>query len=144
MDKKLIKECSDKLKKMRQDILSTLGELQESSNQIEGDNDVDEMDKSANLTEMDRIKSLVQQHSLRIRLIDAAERRMASGDFGVCILCEEEIPKKRLLANPVAIRCVSCQEEQEMQDKENKQRTGGKAAPGSFTDDLGESASDED
>jgi RNA polymerase-binding transcription factor DksA len=47
----------------------------------------------------------------RIRLhdIEEAEKRMAEGRYGICEACGEEIPRDRLLAQPIAIRCAACQ-----------------------------------
>lgn len=47
----------------------------------------------------------------QLRLIDEALDRIASGDYGSCLSCEEEIPKKRLAAIPWAKYCVACQEQ---------------------------------
>jgi DnaK suppressor protein len=48
---------------------------------------------------------------VQLRLIDEALDRIHSGDYGVCLACEEQIPAKRLLALPWARYCVPCQEE---------------------------------
>lgn len=47
-----------------------------------------------------------RQHDL-VR-IDMAERRIASGDYGYCEECDEEIPDGRLAIDPMASRCVRC------------------------------------
>jgi DnaK suppressor protein len=46
----------------------------------------------------------------QLRLVDEALDRMQSGDYGVCLACEEPIPDKRLRAVPWARYCVTCQE----------------------------------
>ncbi len=46
----------------------------------------------------------------QLRMIDEALDRLASGDYGICLACEEEIPDKRLTALPWAKYCISCQE----------------------------------
>jgi DnaK suppressor protein len=48
---------------------------------------------------------------VQLRLIEEALDRIHSGDYGVCLACEEPIPAKRLHALPWARYCVSCQEE---------------------------------
>ena len=48
---------------------------------------------------------------VQLRLIEEALDRIRSGDYGVCLACEEAIPDKRLHALPWARYCVSCQEE---------------------------------
>ena len=45
-----------------------------------------------------------------LRLVDEALDRMGSGDYGICLSCEELIPAKRLRALPWARYCVGCQE----------------------------------
>jgi len=46
----------------------------------------------------------------QLRLIDEALDRLSSGDYGICLGCEEAIPAKRLAALPWARYCVPCQE----------------------------------
>lgn len=51
-----------------------------------------------------------------IRQLDEIARthdRIASGDIGICIDCDEPIEGDRLEANPVASRCTECQVLQE-------------------------------
>ena len=48
---------------------------------------------------------------VQLRLIEEALDRIHSGDYGICLACEEPIPAKRLHALPWAKYCVSCQEE---------------------------------
>ena len=48
-----------------------------------------------------------------VRDIEAAEERLASGLFGMCIDCHEPIRYKRLDAYPTAKRCIGCQERRE-------------------------------
>ncbi len=45
-----------------------------------------------------------------LRQIDAALNRLASGEFGVCGECGEDISPKRLAAIPWAQCCIACQE----------------------------------
>jgi DnaK suppressor protein len=46
----------------------------------------------------------------QLRLVEEALDRLQSGDFGVCLACEQPIPSKRLQALPWARYCVPCQE----------------------------------
>ena len=47
----------------------------------------------------------------QLRLIEAALDRLQTGDYGVCLSCEEPIPGRRLDAIPWAHYCVPCQEQ---------------------------------
>ena len=45
-----------------------------------------------------------------LRMVNEALDRLASGDYGTCLSCEEPMPVKRLRALPWARYCVACQE----------------------------------
>lgn len=46
----------------------------------------------------------------QLRLIEEALDRLNSGDYGICLSCDEPIPPKRLQAVSWARYCVRCQE----------------------------------
>ena len=46
----------------------------------------------------------------QLRLIQEALERLNSGDYGICLACEEPIPPKRLRAVSWARYCVKCQD----------------------------------
>ncbi len=46
----------------------------------------------------------------QLRLIEEALDRLESGDYGICLACEEPIPAKRLRAVSWARYCVACQD----------------------------------
>ncbi len=47
--------------------------------------------------------------SYELALVDDALERLERGEFGTCQDCGGEIGRARLLANPVASRCLDCQ-----------------------------------
>lgn len=47
-----------------------------------------------------------KQH--RLALVRQALDRLAEGEYGVCMKCEEPIDPKRLMARPEAAYCVQC------------------------------------
>ena len=59
------------------------------------------------LTELS--SALNERHLQELREISAARRRLAKGDIDDCVDCGGEIGFKRLMAYPVAVRCVECQ-----------------------------------
>lgn len=48
-----------------------------------------------------------------LQAVEQALDRMARGEYGACVACGEPIPLERLLANPVAVRCLACQSRHE-------------------------------
>jgi len=45
-----------------------------------------------------------------LRMIEAARDRMRAGDYGICVDCGVDIPFERLVAYPIAERCIADQE----------------------------------
>lgn len=92
------------------------GTIDKSTDETHADivNDVRDMEDDSfsnlivdtNLAEIDRDAGELQR-------IDGALRRIAEGSYGQCVSCGQEIPKRRLLAEPTAARCVQCQERYE-------------------------------
>lgn len=121
MDKKTLKECKTKLDSLKLEADNSLKTINETEKSLEENRNIgDDMDQSTNLSEIIRLKNIKRQLELKIVQIEAANKRIDQGKFGVCLSCEDDIPKNRLIANPLSIRCLACQEEQELFDKENK------------------------
>lgn len=49
----------------------------------------------------------------RSRALAMARARMLDGTYGICAICGERIPTRRLQALPTATLCVQCQERHE-------------------------------
>jgi DnaK suppressor protein len=60
--------------------------------------------------ERDLAIALEERESAELVAIDEALRRLADGRFGFCTDCGEAIQSARLHANPVALRCLACQD----------------------------------
>ena len=58
----------------------------------------------------DVLSAIDDEAKQTIRLIDAALARIKAGSYGICAVCGEEIPEKRLAALPYATTCVKCAE----------------------------------
>ncbi len=52
-----------------------------------------------------------------LKKIDKALERIEEGEYDECEECGNIIAKKRLMARPVATRCIVCKEEQEQKEK---------------------------
>ncbi len=48
-----------------------------------------------------------------LRELEAARRRIADGNYGLCVDCGADIPLERLRAQPGAARCIACQSRHE-------------------------------
>lgn len=52
----------------------------------------------------------VARDATELQDILAAENRLASGTYAVCIVCGKPVPYPRLVAYPTAKRCLGCQQ----------------------------------
>jgi DnaK suppressor protein len=56
-------------------------------------------------------QEVAQRRRLQLQQIDGALQRLASGDYGVCFTCGEDIEPARLDFNPASTRCMACMED---------------------------------
>jgi RNA polymerase-binding transcription factor DksA len=66
-------------------------------------------DEAAATELIDMQHALIQRHLFELREIEVARGRLAAGTIDECEDCGEPIGYKRLMANPVAVRCIGCQ-----------------------------------
>lgn len=60
----------------------------------------------------------------QLRLVEEALDRLDTGDYGICVACDEPIAEKRLLALPWARYCVTCQENAGLQVETDRKTVG--------------------
>ncbi|TVQ92885.1 MAG: molecular chaperone DnaK [Chromatiaceae bacterium] len=53
------------------------------------------------------------RYELRRQQVAAALARIAAGRYGRCCECEDDLPAKRLAADPAAVFCADCAAERE-------------------------------
>jgi len=90
----------------------TIDNLQESGRNVAdiADRASEETDRALELRTRDRQRKLVSK-------IDAALRRIDSGEFGYCDVTGEQISLKRLDARPIATMTLEAQEKHERREK---------------------------
>ncbi len=84
------------------------------------------VDIAQTLEQIGRDTSLREAERRELLAIERALAKMATGNFGVCEECTEEIPPKRLMVLPEARLCAHCQAFEERQNA--RTRTPGMAA----------------
>lgn len=77
----------------------------------------DPLDRAAHTTERIFSHRLCSRSNAVISDIEQALQDIEEGIYGVCDLCEEEIPIKRLKAKPMARHCIDCQARLEIEQK---------------------------
>lgn len=63
--------------------------------------------------ERDLAMAIDERETAELEAIEAAFERIEAGTYGECSACGVDIPVARLHANPVALRCIACQEQVE-------------------------------
>jgi RNA polymerase-binding transcription factor DksA len=53
--------------------------------------------------------TLAERHLRELQQVERARARIADGVAGTCVDCAGEIGVERLIANPVAERCIACE-----------------------------------
>ena len=77
----------------------------------------DPLDQAAHITEERFSEHLCSRSNAAIREIKQALQDIEDGLYGICDLCEEDIPIKRLKAKPMARYCIDCQTRLETEQK---------------------------
>lgn len=70
-------------------------------------------DQGTDTMEREKAFLFISQKRQRLEEVDEALARIETGTFGVCGVCQENLPPRRLERLPTASLCVPCQEKQE-------------------------------
>ena len=65
--------------------------------------------------------ALLQMRGDTVALIDQALVRLDLGAYGSCFECDADISERRLRALPFAVRCQTCQERRESEQRRSRQ-----------------------
>ncbi|HYC50641.1 MAG TPA: TraR/DksA C4-type zinc finger protein [Gemmatimonadaceae bacterium] len=58
--------------------------------------------------ELERERARFEVEHPRFHVVNEALRRMESGSYGACVLCDVDIPYGRLSVMPETLYCVTC------------------------------------
>ena len=108
-----MKTYRDKLIQKKEEILDAYTKNKNYGKEADEEGAQDIADKAASSYTKEFLFSLSNNERDVLQLVEEALVRVGSDDFGVCVVCEEDMDKKRLEAVPWAKRCLSCQEKQE-------------------------------
>jgi len=113
MDQKKMRAFKDKLVQKKQEILEAYNKNKTYGKEADEDGAQDIADKAANSYTKEFLFSLSNSERDMLQLVDEAIVRLNGKRFGVCVVCDGEMERKRLDAVPWAKHCISCQEKQE-------------------------------
>lgn len=120
MNKKLLEELEEKLKKEKGLIEKELKRFAKKDEKLKGDWDTryPKWDGEAGSSSLETMADEVEEYStllpieqtleLKLRNIDLALEKMKKGKYGICEKCDKEINENRLKVCPEARYCLNC------------------------------------
>jgi DnaK suppressor protein len=113
MEQKKLKTYREKLIQKKEEILVAYNKNKNYGKEADEEGAQDVADKAASSYTKEFLFSLSNNERDVLQLVEEALARVNTDDFGVCVVCEDEMDRKRLEAVPWAKRCLTCQEKQE-------------------------------
>jgi DnaK suppressor protein len=113
MEHKKLKLFREKLLTRKQEILEAYNKNKTYGKEADEEGAQDIADKATNSYTKEFLFSLSNSEREMLQDVDEALVRLDNRSYGVCVVCEDEMDKKRLEAVPWAKRCIECQEKQE-------------------------------
>jgi len=111
MDQEELQSAKQTLTEMRRLVLQEVNESLSTYREMGEEALPDISDVSANAYTRDVLLNLGENQRQKIRDIDAALERIANGEYGVCMRCEEEISPQRMKVRPFSRYCIDCKTE---------------------------------
>jgi len=113
MENKKVKLFREKLVQKKKEILEAYEKNKTYGKEADEEGAQDIADKASNSYTKEFLFSLSNSERDLLQLVDEALVRLEGHRFGFCVVCEDEMERKRLEAVPWAKRCIACQEKQE-------------------------------
>lgn len=109
----------NQLDSFRQTLISLREEIEQLNNASKEAAGTVVLDQSrvGRLSRMDALQAqqmaqeTLRRRQVHLQKIDSALRRMDAGEYGYCLICEEEIAIARLGFDPASTRCIGCMDD---------------------------------
>lgn len=113
MDKKKVEYFKKRLLAKQEELLRLVTKSERDGREADEEATQDIADKAANSYTKEFLFHQSDENRRVLQLITQALGRMKSGNYGLCVECEEDVQQKRLEAVPWARHCIECQEKQD-------------------------------
>ncbi len=117
-------EAPEILRKLQAIRAELIADFSKDAGSLVDGGDCPEGDQPEHRASQDVRVSSIKHLSRELLDVDAAIERVQKGYYGVCMDCGKSIPAPRLRANPVATRCLTCQEGRERKQATVRRRYG--------------------
>jgi len=113
MDQKTQRLFRTKLERKKSEMLEARAKTRRHGQEADADTAQDIADQASSASTKDFLLSLSSTERETLRLVDEALERLRQKRYGTCLICEEDMHRKRLEAVPWARHCLRCQEMRE-------------------------------
>jgi DnaK suppressor protein len=113
MDKKKVELYRKRLESKQEELVRLVAKTEQDGRSVDEDVTQDIADKAANSYTKEFLFHQSDDNRRILLLVQEAIGRIKSGEYGLCVACQEEVQVKRLEAVPWARHCIECQEKQE-------------------------------
>ena len=117
MDSAHLEEFRQLLNEEKRRLLKKAAHTIKNEIELSKDDMADESDLASALTDQNLSLRLRGRERSLIDKIDLAIIRIEQGNFGECVVCEDDIEINRLRARPVTTMCIACKEDQERRER---------------------------
>jgi DnaK suppressor protein len=108
MDETSLRRFKTLLQEAKEALEADLTQLQAEAAPVSPDVSLGRLTRQEALQAQSVAKESLHQREIRLRLVQAALRRVADGSYGECLECGETIATDRLEIQPEAALCVRC------------------------------------
>ncbi len=117
MDKKELAKFKAILLKEQQEVLRKAAKTLNDEAKVDTNELPDETDQASSEYLQSLALRLRDREKTYLNKVEAALKKIETGEFGICENCGEEISIKRLEARPVTTLCIRCKEDQEREER---------------------------
>lgn len=103
-----LKYYKELIEKQIAELKETIASMAESVKPIEPDTAIGRLSRMEAIQAKSISESNLKQKRMRLQRLEAALKRIERGTFGLCSVCEEDIPEKRLKIAPESTVCMDC------------------------------------
>ncbi len=113
MNSKTLQQFKTRLESEREELLRAHDRHEQDLRESHTSEDIAGGDRASELDEVAVESRILESEELLLEKIGHALKRIEDGTYGICEVCEQEIPPARLEAKPSVSLCVGCQEAKE-------------------------------
>ncbi|MFW9805029.1 MAG: TraR/DksA family transcriptional regulator [Candidatus Thorarchaeota archaeon] len=104
-------EIKAKITSQINDLRVEIESLEKTSRPVAPDNAIGRLTRMEAINAKSISEASLSSARMRLTRLQHTLKRIDSKNFGLCALCEEPIPMKRLLLMPETTKCVACMED---------------------------------